>query len=633
MATDLERLVVQLSADIKGYENAMRRAQGVTTRNVRQIEGAFSRANRNIQAGFVGLAKGFAGAFAGAAALSAAQKLIDSSVRISNALKVAGLSGNELTRVYDRLFESAQRNAAPLESLVTLYGRAATVQKELGVSTEELLTFTDNVSLALRVAGTDAQSASGALLQLSQALGSGTVRAEEFNSILEGALPIAQAAAAGLEEAGGSVAKLRALVIDGKVSSEAFFRAFEAGAVTLQTKVAGAETTVSQGFVRLTNVLIKVAGEFNQATGVSNATANALVGLAEAIESLGDFMVAVANGPVGRFIGRLGELNEIAKSALTTLARFSLVDEGIAKLGGIIAPGVSEGVDPRIAGGKTGRIGIDPIQSRIDSAFGGGGVKTVSLADFAAPTSSSGGAAKKAKDEFDAWRDGFADLIGYTESYREEQERVNASIDAMGDIATNAGTALANALADGKLEAQELIPILTDVINQLLSAAQAAGGFGSLFGNLFGGGFNPTAGGFASMLGFAKGGYTGQGGTHQPKGVVHGGEFVFSKAATQRAGVGNLAAMHRSLRGYANGGLVGSAPMLPRMGAANQNGGVIVEVNNYSSNSKTREERGKGPNGQELRRIIIEDVKSEFASGGFDKPMARYGGQPVKTVR
>jgi len=633
MATDLERLVVSLSADIRSYENAMRRAQGVTTRNVRQIEGAFARANRNIQAGFVGLAKGFAGAFTGGVAISAAQKLIDASVRISNALKVAGLSGDELTRVYDRLFESAQRNAAPLESLVTLYGRAATVQRELGVSTEELLTFTDNVSLALRVAGTDAQSASGALLQLSQALGSGTVRAEEFNSILEGALPIAQAAAAGLEEAGGSVAKLRALVIDGKVSSEAFFRAFEAGAVTLQTKVAGAETTVSQGFVRLTNVLIKVAGEFNQATGISNGTANALLNLAEAIESLGDFMVAAANGPVGRFIGRLGELNEIAKSALTTLARFSLVDEQIAALGSFIAPGVSEGVDPRIAGGKTGRIGIDPIQSRIDSAFGGGGVKTVSLSDFAAPTSTSGGA-KKAKDTFDAARDGFADLIGYTESYREEQERVNASIDAMGDIATNAGTALANALADGKLEAQELIPILTDVINQLLSAAQAAGGFGSLFGNLFGGGFNPTAGGFASMLGFAKGGYTGPGGKHQPKGVVHGGEFVFSKAATQRAGVGNLAAMHSSLRGYANGGLVGPAPMLPRMGAANQNGGVVVEVNNYSSNTKTREERGKGPNGQELRRIIIEDVKSEFASGGFDKSMtARYGGQPVKTVR
>jgi tape measure domain-containing protein len=220
---------------------------------------------QRMNAGWTGMQRGIATAFAGAAALRGAQQLIDASTRIENSLKVAGLSGEELSVVYDQLFDSAQRNAAPLESLVTLYGRAALVQRELGVSTKELLNFTDNVSVALRVAGTDAQTASGALLQLSQALGSGVVRAEEFNSIQEGAQPILQAVAAGLEEAGGSVAELRKLVVDGKVSSEAFFRAFEAGSAVLQDKVANAEITVSQQFVRLQNVLIDVAGKFDDA--------------------------------------------------------------------------------------------------------------------------------------------------------------------------------------------------------------------------------------------------------------------------------------------------------------------------------------------------------------------------------
>lgn len=517
MATDLERLVVQLSTDIRGYENSLRRAQGVTTRNVRQIESTFALANKNIQAGFVGLAKGFAGAFAGTAAITAAQRLIDASTRISNALKVAGLSGDQLSQVYDRLFDSAQRNAAPIETLVELYSRAATVQKELGVSSEELLRFTDNVSLALRVAGTDAQSASGALLQLSQALGSGTVRAEEFNSILEGALPIAQAAAAGLEEAGGSVAKLRSLVIDGKVSSEAFFRAFEAGAVTLQTKVASSEATVSQGFVRLTNVLIKVAGEFNQATGVSNATAGALVNLAQAIEQLGEFMVAAANGPVGRFIGRLGELNEVAKNILTTLAKFSLVDEGIAKLGGIIAPGAAAGpADPRVAGGKGGRLGSDPIQSRIDQAFGGVGVQTVSLADFAAPASEA--AVKKVKDTFKATRDGFAEMIGFTKEYQQEQREANQQLDQFANIAQGVGSSLAQAFSDGKLEAQELLGILAQVASQLLQMGSGGG---------IGGGF------LSGILGsiFHQGGVVGSGG---PKRNVH--PAVFAGAPRMHSG-------------------------------------------------------------------------------------------------
>ncbi|MGY4543255.1 TP901 family phage tail tape measure protein [Arthrobacter sp. UYNi723] len=60
----------------------------------------------------------------------------------------------------------------------------------------------------------------------------------------------------------------------------------------------------------------------------------------------------------------------------------------------------------------------------------------------------------------------------------------------------------------------------------------------------------------ALPAGFAGGGYTGDGGKYQPAGVVHAGEFVFTKEQTRRAGVGNLYAMARALAGYARGGLV-----------------------------------------------------------------------------
>lgn len=307
MATDVERLVVSLEASITKYERAMNKALGQTNNTARRIESRFAAMSNRVNSGFTGLQRGIAAAFASVAALRGAQQLIDASTRIENSLKVAGLAGEELKRVYDGLYQSAQRNAAPLESLTTLFGRAAIVQKELGVSTQELLGFTDNVALALRVAGTDAQSASGALLQLSQALGSGTVRAEEFNSILEGALPIAQAAAAGLAEAGGSVAKLRALVGDGKVSSEAFFRAFEAGSVILREKVASSELTVSQSFIRLQNVLIDTAGKFDNATLASQRIAGFLDSLATSIQGVG--AAADQNAPaINRFLDWVGKI-------------------------------------------------------------------------------------------------------------------------------------------------------------------------------------------------------------------------------------------------------------------------------------------------------------------------------------
>lgn len=63
-----------------------------------------------------------------------------------------------------------------------------------------------------------------------------------------------------------------------------------------------------------------------------------------------------------------------------------------------------------------------------------------------------------------------------------------------------------------------------------------------------------------ALRGYAEGGYTGDGGKYEPKGVVHGGEFVFSKRATQNIGVANLAFAHNmAKRGYANGGPVPSA--------------------------------------------------------------------------
>jgi len=301
MATDVERLVVQLEASITKYERSMQKALGQTNQTAKRIEDRFAKTEARIGQSFTNAGALIGKAFAGVAALRGAQVLIDASTRVENSLKVAGLAGAELTKVYDRLFASSQRNAAPLEALTELYGRASLVQKELGVSTEELLGFTDNIAVALRVSGKSASESSGALLQLSQALGSGIVRAEEFNSILEGALPIAQAAAAGLTEAGGSVAKLRQLVVDGKVSSEAFFRAFEAGSVILTEKVANAEMTVSQGFIRLQNILIDAAGKFDTATGASDELGRNLSEIANLIALVGNAF-ADNQGAIDQFI-------------------------------------------------------------------------------------------------------------------------------------------------------------------------------------------------------------------------------------------------------------------------------------------------------------------------------------------
>lgn len=105
----------------------------------------------------------------------------------------------------------------------------------------------------------------------------------------------------------------------------------------------------------------------------------------------------------------------------------------------------------------------------------------------------------------------------------------------------------------------KLLNDVLDAIFKVSNAGSSGGGLLSgLFGGLFGGGgksFFPSAPGGL----YADGGYTGNASEKAVAGVVHGGEYVFSKKATDRIGVGNLEAMHRSAKGYAVGGYVGAA--------------------------------------------------------------------------
>ncbi|EFF2619683.1 phage tail tape measure protein [Escherichia coli] len=83
----------------------------------------------------------------------------------------------------------------------------------------------------------------------------------------------------------------------------------------------------------------------------------------------------------------------------------------------------------------------------------------------------------------------------------------------------------------------------------------------------------------AANFHFATGGFTGTGGKYEPAGIVHRGEFVFTKEATSRIGVGNL---YRLMRGYAEGGYVGGAGSPAQIRRAeginfNQNNHVVIQ--------------------------------------------------------
>lgn len=535
MAVTADTVQVRLEADTSRYVQNITRAERTST-------SAFARmttAARTTSASVNGAFSGLAGAFISAQALRGAVQLTDAATGIGNALRVAGLEGEELTRVYERLFSIAQKNSAPIEALTTLYGRAAAAQDELGASSDDLALFSENIAKALRVQGGDAQAASGALLQLGQALGGAKVQAEEFNSINDGARPILQAAAAGIEEAGGSVSKLKELVNQGLVSNRAFFDGIQAGAYILEERLAGAEDTASNALVRLRNVLIDVAGDMNEGSRISGVLTNGLDNLGEIIVEVANFANA-AVGPVSEFIatlgGGIGTVQDLANE-LARLTGLEQIGAGLAtRINDLQIPGLSadSAAYGRVLDQTFSLIGQTQQDETLARILAGeeepGPLKvtveadrpTVSLADYDAPTTSGTGKAKVSAAERE--RQAVLDLIDTMEferslisltarekavetaarqagseatakqieyirelaaaTYDENEaiQRLNMSSQEWADTIQSATRGFIDDLIAGKDAAEAFSNVLSNIANKLIDV-----GLNSLFG---GGGFN-----------------------------------------------------------------------------------------------------------------------------------------------
>lgn len=311
-------LVTRFSANIQDFERELKRLQTLNAKaaaklaqdqaraaqrsakawNDNDFTGKMSKQFKALGNEIKSLAPIIAGAFSAREILAAAETY----TRLTNQLKVAGLSGQNLAQVQEQLYQIAQRNGVELESLATLYGRAAGAAGELGASQADLVKFTSTVSTALRVTGGDAASASGALLQLSQALSGGKIQAEEYNSLIDGVRPLLEAAAAGSDRWGGSVAKLTKDVKAGTVTSKEFFEAVLAGSEMLEGKAANAATTVSQAFTVLSNAFTKYIGEANQATGATSVLVNGITALAEHLPEIANALAVIAGIYAATFV-------------------------------------------------------------------------------------------------------------------------------------------------------------------------------------------------------------------------------------------------------------------------------------------------------------------------------------------
>ncbi|MGC0786737.1 phage tail tape measure protein [Pantoea agglomerans] len=128
-----------------------------------------------------------------------------------------------------------------------------------------------------------------------------------------------------------------------------------------------------------------------------------------------------------------------------------------------------------------------------------------------------------------------------------------------------------------------------------------------------------------SFQAYDGGGFTGTGGKYDPAGVVHKGEFVFTKEATERIGVENLYGM---MRGYASGGLVDTPTERPAAlpGSGRTGGNTIIQVDApvtimQESGAGDASATGTSAAASQLKSIVQQTItdrlKKEISPGGI----------------
>ncbi|HDL8541574.1 TPA: phage tail tape measure protein [Yersinia enterocolitica] len=240
-------------------------------------------------------------------------------------------------------------------------------------------------------------------------------------------------------------------------------------------------------------------------------------------------------------------------------------------------------------------------------------------------------------------------LAGMTQGLEQYGETANNVFSAtaqlaqttMGSMTSMATQMMTTGSANVKQFATNFLTSIVDIINRLLiaQAIQAAmgwmsGGASAGAGAVSGTASSASAGAMGMSTSFRAydvGGYTGDGGKFEPKGVVHGGEFVFTKEATNRIGIDNL---YKMMRGYADGGLVSNAvtataPMLGMQGGGNNitvgiGDVVIMSDSQKENNASNSQDIGAGIQKQ-LKPAIVATISEQLRIPGTPLWMAMNG--------
>lgn len=222
--------------------------------------------------------KKLAGYMAGIVTVSTAISKIDAYANLQNRLRLVTNSQEELNKATQDTFKIAQNARQEWDSVVQVYQRFSDNAKTLGINMQQTAALTDTVAKAVAISGASAQAAEAALTQFGQALGTGVLRGEELNSVMEQTPALAKAIAQGM---GITIGQLRSVAAEGKITSDVLVKALGVAATDVNDKFSKMQMTIGQSITLLDNELTRFA---ENAGGASAVISGSIKTIAENLE-------------------------------------------------------------------------------------------------------------------------------------------------------------------------------------------------------------------------------------------------------------------------------------------------------------------------------------------------------------
>lgn len=229
---------------------------------------------------------------------------------LSARIKLVSASNEQAKLTFQSVIRLSNETSQSIASTTELYTRLARAMKD-SASQTELMQVTSTINKAAIVSGATTQEASGAIIQLSQALASGVLRGQEFNSVAEQMPRIMTMLQKSLGKTQG---ELRKMAEQGQLTTDVVFKALKDGAADIDAEFAQMPLTIARATAQMSNAWVDFVGGTNDALGVTKLFATIISELSGNLSALATAVVAISVAVAGRKVAAFLSATQAARA-------------------------------------------------------------------------------------------------------------------------------------------------------------------------------------------------------------------------------------------------------------------------------------------------------------------------------